>query len=240
MGDISELRGLIVAIVFLGTFSFLVVMIPSQFLVSSQEYARNIPPQFSAFDLQYYTETYNQTVGTGGVFEWTAGGWDWYSVQGFDYFALSVKEYWWVFWINNIPMHFKDTSGVDQGTVLTAMILDNAYAGSEQSLKYTCQNPERPELSCTLFFGFNTTKYLVPSTAWENGELYMLQAFGFDQMNSSVNAWNLIGAVLFFQMPEIHPVLNVLIALPIWITIAYISYILILRAIGAVFGGGGA
>jgi len=62
----------------------------------------------------------------------------------------------------------------------------------------------------------------------------------FDQTGTGYNAWDLIGMLLFFQLPDVHWIINILLALPFWVPVAYLTFIFILRAIGAIFGGGGA
>jgi len=55
----------------------------------------------------------------------------------------------------------------------------------------------------------------------------------------STNAWNLINQILFFQSPLIHPILNVFIAIPLWISIIYVVVRIFLWIISAPLGGGG-
>ena len=45
----------------------------------------------------------------------------------------------------------------------------------------------------------------------------------FDQMATGLNAWDLISMVLFFKMPNVHPVLNYIIGVPIWISITWLA-----------------
>jgi len=46
-----------------------------------------------------------------------------------------------------------------------------------------------------------------------------------------MSAWNIVGMILFFQMPQVHPLFNLMFALPIWACIVYTIYRLILLAI---------
>ncbi len=65
-------------------------------------------------------------------------------------------------------------------------------------------------------------------------------AIEFDQVNTSANAWSIMSQILVFDLPEVNSIINILISVPIWIGIAYLSFIIILRVVGAIFGGGGA
>ena len=80
---------------------------------------------------------------------------------------------------------------------------------------------------------FDPAVYNNASDAWDHGQLGSFFGVRFDDTNTGFNAMNLIASILFFQMPEIHVAINLLIAVPIWIAIGYIALILILRAIDA-------
>jgi len=93
------------------------------------------------------------------------------------------------------------------------------------------------DFQCRAYFGFNDTKYSSPTEAWDNYELDILIGMKFDQVNTSINAWSLISMLLFFQLPEVHWIINALIAIPIWITVAYLIYVLIIKIIPFIAGG---
>jgi hypothetical protein len=80
-------------------------------------------------------------------------------------------------------------------------------------------------------FGYNTTSYDNCTQAYENDALGIWLGINFDQVNTQYNAWNLISMILFFQMPDVHPLINVIIAIPIWVTIAYLVFTLITKLI---------
>ncbi len=131
-------------------------------------------------------------------------------------------------------MNFRlGTSGADRGTSFTPSELDGDYTGG--NIRYTARCDH---FQMFIFFGFNETLYSSPSDAWTNNALRILFAIEFDQTNTTVNAWSLISMMLFFQIPTIHPLLNVILTIPLWIALTYLVYITILRAIGALFGGG--
>lgn len=50
---------------------------------------------------------------------------------------------------------------------------------------------------------FNTTTYSKPSEAWIDDALYMFIGIDFDQTNTSINAWEIIGKLLTFQKVEV-------------------------------------
>ena len=54
---------------------------------------------------------------------------------------------------------------------------------------------------------------------------------GYSQNPSTVSAWNILAQLLFFQMPDVHPAVNALIAIPLWAAIGILVYRLVLMAI---------
>jgi len=116
-------------------------------------------------------------------------------------------------------------------------LFENEIDADKEKLSYTIQCSH---FQMKGFFGYNDTLYSSPSQAWDHHGLWILLGINFDQMSTGFNAFNLIGMLLFFQLPMVHPIINYIIAVPIWVCIIYLSFIFILRALGAIFGGGGA
>jgi len=244
MADTSgEIKGLIIVITFLSTFFLITSMIPSGFLYTTPEGRTvEVPEYFESVDIYSFAETYNFTITQGDelFFEhyFTLGGWNvwFYSDVLTDCMHVEIYDSWWVFrwnfrileWFNNQGVKVSDENGNIERTVL-----DVNYDVDNQECKF--------KLSCTdatfvVYFGFNQTKYSKPSEALLNDDLHVLFCINFDKVNTSFNAWNLIGAILFFQMPNVHPAINALIAIPLWIMIAYLVYVLILKAVPFVGG----
>lgn len=254
MGDISEMRGIIIVGSFIGVFVIIASLIPSGFFFYDYE-GKTIepPPCFEAIDLQSYAETWtytmNETGGTDrGVYYEVGvdtGGHDFnFEYRKANASTLYVRmRHWFANWIfpTQHTMEWINKRGITQSEwvaghwSLYATELDEDYANDY--LPYTVQCWH---FHVDVHFGYNETLYSSPSDAWNSNALNILIGIEFDQQGTSMNAWHLIALILFFQMPDIHWVVNAIIAVPIWIAVAYLSFILILRAIGAVFGGGGA
>ena len=105
----------------------------------------------------------------------------------------------------------------------------------DNGLEYTVSTPDT---GFDVLFSYNQTLYSDVIDAWDNDAVYVLCGIHFDQAQTGYNAWDIIAQVLFFQMPDVHWFINALLAVPFWLGVAYIAFILALRAIGAVFGGG--
>jgi hypothetical protein len=134
----------------------------------------------------------------------------------------------------NYEMYLTSDS-TSYGTSIQNTDLD-ALFNQNKSLKFTLRFQE---LATTFWLSYNTTKYSNVTAAWQGNELYGLVGASWDQAQTSYNAWDLIGGLLFYKMPDVDYTIDLLMKIPIWSCIAYVAYILILRAIGAVFGGGG-
>jgi len=99
----------------------------------------------------------------------------------------------------------------------------------------------RFELTCDHFnyyfsVTYNETKF---DSLWDaylgtggyDPELYVFVGMGFESEWASLPTWLIIAQLLTFQAPNVHPVINGLIAIPLWIAIVYLAYHLVLRMI---------
>lgn len=255
MGDISELRGIVTIGSFLGILVLLIGWIPYAFYVESYE-GRTIttPEYFEAIELEKYATTWNYTLDTtdatliydsfwqyraddlGGYdfyFEYAKANTtvtDWISDEGI--IRIRHIDYWWIFEIGAHTMEiFND--GVSKSYALDRTEMNADYSNNDLSYIFQCDH-----VQMDVFFAFNETAYDSPTEAFDHYDLHLMIGLEWDQVASSMSAWDIIGMLLFFQLPDMHWMVNAIIAIPIWLAVAYLSYILLLRAIGAVFGGG--
>src|SRR4030042_1656597 len=136
MGDISELRGLIVVIVFLSVFVSLVLTIPIPFNVTGDEDKRQttIPEIFEGVDINAYASVYNGTIDDGYDYsqQWDCGGISWtLQAQYNDRIYLKRNRYW-VFgpigiYQGSDMLTWMSEDGKDRGEVLTDTFLDADY-----------------------------------------------------------------------------------------------------------------
>jgi len=240
-GSMAELKPLVLVISFLGLFALLISIIPGQFFTESYGgRGVDVPEYFEAVDITSFFETYNFTIDDKDMFqkEWDLGGHNWImnADYGDEFIGLGKKNYWWFLWVGTEKLIFRSSRGINRGQFLNRQELDADYDNTTSYCEYVCEGEDNPSLSTTMYFGYNTSLYDTPSEAWENEELYVLQGLGFDQVSTSRNAWNLVGMILFFQMPDVHPIINAIIAIPLWVSIVYLTYVLILKAIPFVSG----
>jgi len=214
----------------LGVFALLIGTIPAGFLVDTPLYREHEATEyFEAIDIQYFAETWEYTLNaTGG----TDAGAGWYFIdidignRDFDMWYKKasnpplklyfVHRYTWLIFPVSHKMKWITYNATSRGDELevTEMELDTA------DLRYTT---ECSHFSVKTFFAYNETTYSNVTDAWNGSELNMLVGINFDEVQTGMNAWNLIAMILFLQMPDVHPLLNAFIALPIWVCIAWLT-----------------
>lgn len=247
MGDMSELRGLITPISFIGMIVLLISLSPTEFYIDiGDSKSVDVPSYWEVMDIQNFANTWTSNIDNGTILyglyyqnlddgSGDFGGWD---VSLFSFYNSTITlAHWSKWWVIKVGFHKLDIEniiGESQGDVLSGEEI-NAEYDNYGVLEYTahCEH-----LEMSVFFDFNETLYGSPVEAWDSDELYILCGIHYDQTQTAYNVWEIIGLLLFFGLPNVHPVINAVISIPIWICIAYVTYILVLRTIGAVFGGG--
>lgn len=235
MGDLSELRGLITVVSFLGVLSILFALIPSQFYTAAQGRQINLPDEFDAIDIQSFADSENFTIDFDGgidyVRDFVLGGWNIY-FRVFNVDETIVTAHYASFWIVRWSYHFADwydaASAINYGSVLTYTELNSVWDGESDIIVF---NAKTDQTQWRVYFWWNLTDYDTPSDALNNDAMGVVYLIGFDQINTTVNAWTLVSMLLFFQMPDVHPAINAIIAIPLWACVAYLVYVLILKAI---------
>jgi len=236
--ETPPLKPFLFIITFLGVFGLLVGTIPAGFLVETPEYReQQVSEYFEAIDVQYFAETWEHTLNaTGG----TDAGAGWYFIdidignRDFDMWYKKannpplklyfVHRYTWLIFPVSHKMRWLNYQGITRGTELEATELDSDV--SDPTYTVECSH-----FYVKTFFAYNDTLYSNPTEAWNASELNMLVAIDFDQQQTGMNAWNLIGMILFFQMPDVHPLLNAFIAIPMWVCIAWLTFAFIIAVV---------
>lgn len=252
MGDMSELRGLIVIAGFLGIFFVLLGSIPYQF--TTDEYTSrdiDIPDTFEGVDLAYFADSWLTFCDNGTVDgEWyrqnndDVGGYEMIiysnSSRGSDGgdFVMHRQD---SFWLRRYQFYNEDMQEISEmegwNFKINGDALNDTWNSYGRVKLFAIENGTE-NIEFQVHFSFDEDAYTDIIDAWSNDDMDFYLGVGFDQTSTGYGAWGLIASFLFFQLPEIHPIINAILAVPIWIGVAYISYILILRAIGALFGGG--
>lgn len=103
------------------------------------------------------------------------------------------------------------------------------------SLQFKIKNSRT---SSTVTFSFNETMYGGPQAAWLDDQLYISFANNWSQSQTGMNAFALIGGLLFWSLPGVPTEIYLIVSFIIWPPIVYVAAIWILRLIGSVMGGG--
>jgi len=233
----SGLLGIAVfCITFLSVFAVLVGFMDSGLVLASQEYKQiDTPDYFDYLDIVYFAETINLTVDDGSYYLFyyvqavDIGGWDTELWSDYDKDHISVRHWdsWWIFRTTHHDLTWMYENGLSVGEYLTSDILDDTYDDFD-AVEYTVKCDH---FSMKAFFEWNKTVYTLPSQAWASDELYVLFGISFDDVYTTTNIWEIVGGILFWNEFDIHPVVDVLISIPIYSCIGILIYLLIIKAI---------
>jgi len=245
MGDISEIRGLLVVIGFLAMVVLIITQIPSGFLYTSGE-LRSVDysgDQWQGIDLQSFAETWNSTSINSISEQFDIGGrnMEFDAEYALDYMLLSHRYGIGLLFTERGDWYNRDGIKVSSGSIYGEMInaedLDTDYNASSD-IQFRVEFDAEAKFQVWAYFDFNETTYALPSDAWDNDDLGVLVGIGFDQINTSFTAWDLVGMILFFQLPDLGlSILGVIISIPLWVSIAYLAYVLIIKVIPLIAGG---
>lgn len=240
----EDLGGKFVFVVsFLGIFIILVSTMPYQFYLTAPEYAQySYPEFFTKEDIEYISFMRNVTLTAESCedIDFTDDAIPEHGERGkvnFKFYCcwmpslnrIFFKHYeweWWIFARVHSMYCFNEPNRVEFLT--KNHLIENWDSDYNASVIYP--------VSCNCivtkvwFTDTNETRNNI-SQAWDEGAIHVIMGFGFDDYETSISSWALVGQLLTFQAPDIHPVINAIIAIPIWATIAYVAYILILKAL---------
>jgi hypothetical protein len=236
-GGYRELEAFIVVIVTLGLFFFLVSVAPSQLISGSPENAKyryETPESWEASELYYYAFTDNLSLNGVGLEKWLplSGSFGGHRIELWNYgYSDKIEVYRqgsaWVFVWNIERFDFYNKAGENLGEELFNYMIDEEFVSTNSSrIKFVCKTQET---SFDMIISYNRTIYTTPTEAWSNSEMNVVLGIFYDKVNTGYNSFNLMANLLFFQTPNIHPFLNVIIGLVFWIPIAYLIIVLISR-----------
>jgi len=251
MGDLSEMRGLIVVISFIGVFVTIVALMvsesPSLFTslpsngTSTIPTANNkLPSEFLAWNTTY---THNLTGSPGTEKFFDLAGWHYVveekiNIYSQHWIGMATFDYFWIF---PNPWSFDFFKFYHEGDLIADRYLhiyslDALYAANK-TLKFECINSKT---SASVLFQFKETTYTDPQDAYDAGALTMHFNIDWEDRNTSVNVLNFIGALFMWNLPGLDWRIQALMMIPLMVASAYMLFIFVLRIVGSVFGGGGA
>jgi hypothetical protein len=239
-GDLAELRGLLVVVTFLSITVLLVSMIPGEFVVGSTDNRQvAVPEDYSSSEVMAIASSYNFTIGPHVDEDFSLGGHDFRlydnamgSIPGDGITMYHGWTEWWILHTHDfVRWYDQQNIARDNGPGFMAWPYLLSFQTIDDIGVNTTWTVQCEHVTVKAMFGYNTTAYDNCTHAYENDALGIWLGINFDQVNTQYNAWNLIQLILFFQMPDVHPMINMIIAIPIWITIAYLVFTLITKLI---------
>lgn len=247
----NDVRMISFCVLFFFGFAFIIGFLPSELYSSTYQYDREFPDFYAGLDIAGdYAYTANFTVNDGTFTSSTLilgyreylfdlGGQNWvvYVDEGYTHLKFGERNYLGIFWISTDFLTFKYETGADRGDILAYAEMNGDFVGNEGWLKYRMIHPRDPAIGCDVLIGFNTSRYASPQDALANEGLRVVVGIGFDDVSTTLNVWQLIGSIMLFQAPMIHPLLNAPIAFTLWIVFVFGLAMFIARFIPFLQGG---
>lgn len=239
------MRGLIVVGSFLAIALLLIGFIPAEFYTSAESRTIEPPPYFESSELINWNFTYIMNI-TSDSFSKFWGKSEFGHDMNFRAEKLATYNVMWNihgytflgFWTGGHGMEWWNENGINRGKFLKSNVIEEDWNANKSLASYTVR--------CAHFYmqadiGYNTTAYSSVKAAWNNHDLHIMFGIEWSERGVTWNSWSLISSILFFQpIAGVPYVLSALLAVPIWMCVAYMSFIFALRIVGSVFGGGGA
>lgn len=245
MGDISELRTLIVVGTLLSAFIFLGAAIPAQFVGGIDDTnSINVPSNFDYQNLLGWNSTAVFQVDYDSVNTATING---YNIRVWsDANSLIMNTYagyyGWLMWEQDYFEWYQNGTLVSATTGFygnSRMYVDvfQTQNDTDGPLTYDIRNSHT---SFRILVDWNHTAYTSVTSAFIAGQLKLIFNANFDAVGSQLNGWTLVTGLMTFSLPDVPVYIQYPLSIGIWCALAYVAFIFVLRMIGAVFGGGGA
>lgn len=238
MGDISEMRGLLVVASVIIITVAMIIIIPTSIIQS------NITNSASAgvvnpINVLAWNTTYTVNLTYPDVQEFSLNGFN-YELYTLEFesepqiilgtfaewgpFKWDSESFDW-YYSGNLVSHnngFMQSSVIDEYDTPAAFTLTNSKTSIEIATAY------------------DSGSYASFQAALEADDAFLVFQTDWDERDSSLNAFQLLGMIYTASLPGLDPLTNYFITIPLWIATIYLAFIFVLRLIGAVFGGGGA
>ncbi len=251
---------LLSTVVFLSVFVLIVRLIPAEAYNPLKNYKDTYQPSdFGAESINAFAYTANFTLeykydSTLVMFNDTEIHFQWYSATLFtneqNASMINIHHFQWSWWIWPTHEGFHSTSTPDfdhqtghgSGTPSFSpswlmLHYDNKTDTATFSVK--CDH-----INLKLTVTSNSSSYTLPSALQNLQPIHLITNWSFDFTSMGANIWSLLGGILTFQSivtenATINAVLNTLVSVPLWVSIAYILYRLITGLIPFLSGGSG-
>jgi len=232
------MKTFVIAVSFIVIFSGLLITVPTDFYGTGATPDTPVTPVNPNL-LSDFTDhkTYTKTNYT-GVFnsvEYALGDYNWIAGIGLTgEFSLAAKIYFFGIWFGALHIcKFITESGTDRGTSISfAEITADAEDGA---VRYNLIFEDDGNEGGGFVVYWNSTLYPDVEDAWTNDVLYFTHGVGFT--TNALNIGSLLLGLLFFQLPDVPFLINLLLATPLWACIIYLIWWFIISMIPFLGGG---
>lgn len=230
----SEQQAFVFAVVFMVVFSTLLAAWPAG-LQGPEETPENITPLNPSL-LTDFTDYENYTRAAFLPPEYLLygyadlGGRDWlvYWLGGTEFYITAKIMLWgWIWLGGSETVKFSGPNGARGESLSFAEIVADADNGS---VRYDLTFTTDGSSAGGFVIYWNTTLYADPEDAWDNNQLYMLHGVGIADTTGE-NILGLLFSLLFLQLPDVPLVIGILLAVPVWASIIYIIWFIIISMI---------
>lgn len=228
----SELRAFVFAISFIIIFAGLFASVPTDLQGSGGTVTVVTPLDPTLVSDFQEAENWTRTdfvVIVQTTYTYTIGGYTFLCEFATDSFSVGAKVWFGgIIWLGQLDyVEFISPTGENQGTTIS---FDEIEADATDGVvRYTLQFYETGNSAGSFIFYWNTTIYSDPSDAWDADALVLVHGFGFDD-TAVLNIASLIIGLLFFQLPDVPPLINLLIATPLWASVIFIMWFIFVKS----------
>jgi len=131
---------------------------------------------------------------------------------------------WWFFKILH-RMNWINKEGLNREDILSISELEQDY-DNYLPYKLECSHTH---LDASFYYDPET--YDNVTHAWNSKALDFFIGIEMDALATGMNAWDLIAMVLFFELPNVHPMFNYMIKVPIWTAIVWLAFAIVITII---------
>jgi predicted secreted protein len=223
------MRGFVFAVVFIIVFSALVAAIPIGLQGVGDEVQPLTPIDPSILtdftDYENYTKSDFTEIAGYFVYEYNLAARDWIAGTDGVTFTLQAKVYFFFLWLGQTDVvKFMSPNGVDRGDEISFTNIDND--SDDGAVRYAITFTTSGKAAGAFVCYYNTTTYSTSTDAWDNDELYMLHGVGIESTATN-DIGALIISLLLIRLPDVPPLVNIFLAVPIWACIIYVLWFII-------------
>lgn len=224
----AEYKGFVLAISFLLIFSALFTSMPTALQGEGETADTLLPidPQLItdfADSVEFTKTDFTEIAGT--THSYTVGNWDWIAVTDGITFQIAQKVLFFGFWLGTTELcNFFLTDGTNKGT--TVNMTDIAADAEDGAVRYNLKFVSNGNDAGAFIFYWNTTTYATPALAWAADELHLLHGIGLGS-SAPENILSLLVSLLLFQLPDVPPLIGVIIGAFPWASIIFIFWYVI-------------